>query len=186
VSLSPDPSAATRPASSRTNRLREAAFFERLDGLLLQMMDRAEAGDAAMARLLLRSCAPATRPITFAMPPSLDSVADCARAVAGLLAAVAAGAVTPKEAALIGRLLESQVRLLRLAEAERARVAAPAEAAARPAPQPAAPAKKQRNTMEPLAGLEALLADLTAAPAPRPPLRHTLLATSTRPLASAA
>jgi hypothetical protein len=129
---------------------RDPAFAARLDALLLRLLDQAEGGDRAALRLLVRTCLPASRPISFEAG-DLGTLAGCARTLASLLAAVAEGRVTPKEAALVVRMLEFHARLLKDAEAERAETA------------PVAPEKIQRNTMAPAPGtdpLEALFAEL--------------------------
>jgi hypothetical protein len=162
---------------------RDPAFAARLDALLLTLLDRAEGGDAAALRLLVRTCLPASRPISFEAG-DLGTLAGCARTLASLLAAVAEGRVTPREAALVLRMLEFHVRLLNEAEAERGAQAAPA--ARVPAPE-----KKQRNTMGPAFPdptpdpLEALFAEL-APPSPARARRAGLMTSAAPPVRRAA
>jgi hypothetical protein len=171
-------------SESRLPLLRNPLVAERIEGLLLRLICQAETGDQTALHLLMRTCMPATRPIAFEMG-RVDSLDGCARAMAGLLAAVAEGRVTPKEAATVARLLEAQARLLKAAGAERDAAAERAVAAARaveaPSMAPVPPSeKKQRNTMaapRPAAdALETLLAEL--APVSPVPGRRAALMTS--------
>jgi hypothetical protein len=113
---------AGRPPGARNKAtlLREEAFRERALGVLERQLEAAEAGDAAAARLVLARLLPAGRSVGFDMP-AVETVHDVPRANAAVLAAVAAGEVTPREGLLIGRLLEMQMTALMLSMEERGR-----------------------------------------------------------------
>jgi hypothetical protein len=113
---------AGRPPGSRNKAtlLREEAFRARALGVLERQLEAAEAGDAAAARLVLARLLPAGRSVGFDMP-AVETVHDVPRANAAVLAAVAAGEVTPREGLLIGRLLEMQMTALMQSMDERGR-----------------------------------------------------------------
>jgi hypothetical protein len=180
-------------SDTRLPLLRNPVVAERIERLLLRLICQSEMGDQVALHLLVRTCMPATRPIAFEMGP-VDSLDGCARAMAGLLAAVAEGRVTPKEAATVARLLEAQARLLKAAGAERgagaeSSVRAASTVAVSPATAVPAPEKKQRNTMaapRPAADpLETLLAEL-APVSPVPGRRAALMTSAAGPVHRAA
>ena len=55
------------------------------------------------------------RPVTFALPP-IESAQDAAATVSAVLAAVAAGEITPADAGEISKLIEAYVRAFETAE----------------------------------------------------------------------
>jgi hypothetical protein len=157
-------------ARNRATLALEERFRARIEAVFERVLEQAEAGDMRAARLVLARLMPSSRPICFEMP-EIRSLADVARALSGLIAAIACGQVTPAEGAVVGRLMAAVARLLETAQAP-----------VRQAPAAPAPAKKiQRNTMSrpavaaPAAGLDALFAQLDTmlaaagpAAAPRP------------------
>jgi hypothetical protein len=110
-----------RPAGSR-NRV-TLAMDELLDGeadaLTRKAIDMAKAGDTVAMRLCLDRLAPPRkdRPITFALP-KLETAADAKEAVAALIAAVAAGEMTPSEAGDVCRLIDGFAGILKVTDIE--------------------------------------------------------------------
>ena len=90
-----------------------------LDGqasaLTQKAIDLALTGDMAALRLCLDCILPPRkdRPVTFALPP-IEGAQDAAATVSAVLAAVAAGDLTPADAGEISKLIEVYVRSLRL------------------------------------------------------------------------
>jgi hypothetical protein len=90
----------------------EAMLDEKAENLVNVAMEKALEGDVVALRLCLdRICPPRKdRPISFEMP-KIEKVEDSSKLTAGLLAAVAAGDVTPDEAAVVAGLIEKHVRI---------------------------------------------------------------------------
>jgi hypothetical protein len=92
-----------------------------LDGqanaLTQKAIDLALGGDMAALRLCLDRILPPRRdrPVNFTLP-SINSAQDAAAIVSSVLAAVAAGEITPTDAAEIGKLIDSYVKAYETAE----------------------------------------------------------------------
>lgn len=104
------------------------AVLALLDGeaeaLTRKAVEAALEGDTTALRLCLERIAPPRKdaPVSFALPP-MESARDAAKAAASVLGAVAAGDLTPIEAAHIMALVETYRRTLETTEIE-ARLAA--------------------------------------------------------------
>ena len=87
--------------------------------LLQSVIEKAREGDMTAARILLDRVWPARkgRPVAFTLPP-VESAHDIARAISGILEAVAAGLLTIDEGQGLAGILESQRKALELAEIE--------------------------------------------------------------------
>lgn len=115
-----------RPRGAR-HKATEAALAM-LDGeaeaLTRQAVTMALEGDTTALRLCLERIAPPRRdaPVQFDLPP-MQSAADAVRAAGAVLASVAAGDLTPTEAARVMALVEAFRRALETSELE-ARLAA--------------------------------------------------------------
>jgi hypothetical protein len=92
-----------------------------LDGqataLTQKAIDLALAGDMQALRLCLDRILPPRkdRPVTFTLPP-ITSAQDAAATVSAVLAAVAAGDLTPADAGEISKLIEAYVKAFETAE----------------------------------------------------------------------
>jgi hypothetical protein len=108
-----------RPKGSRNTTT--VALESLLDGqaqaLTQKAIDLALGGDISALRLCLDRILPPRkdRPVTFALPP-INSAQDAAATVSAVLAAVAAGDLTPADAAEISKLIEAYVRAVETAE----------------------------------------------------------------------
>lgn len=108
-----------RPQGSR-NKV-SLAIDALLDGdaekITRKAIEMALAGDTVALRLCLDRLAPARkdRPVLFRLPP-IATTADVVKASAALLEAVAAGELTPSEAAELGKLVEAHVRAVEVVE----------------------------------------------------------------------
>ena len=87
--------------------------------LLKSVVSEARAGDMTAARIILDRVWPARkgRPVTFTLPP-VTSAQDIAKAIGGILEAVASGLLTIDEGQGLAAILESQRKALELAEIE--------------------------------------------------------------------
>ena len=99
------------------------AALSLLDGeaeaLSRKAVELALGGDAAALRLCLERIAPPRKdvPVTFALP-TISKAADAARTMGAVVAAVAAGDLTPSEGAAVAGLLETYRKTLETAELE--------------------------------------------------------------------
>ena len=87
------------------------------------VLTAARTGDMTAARIVLRPRMPARkdRPVMFSLP-EINSAADASSAMAGMLAAVAAGEITPGEAQDVAGLIDAFRKTIETAELE-ARIA---------------------------------------------------------------
>lgn len=99
--------------------------------LTRKAIDKAKEGDMAALRLCLERLLPARKdsPISFDLPP-IETVADAKTASAAVLAAVAAGEITPSDGAAVMGLLVSHKLIVEATDFE-ARLAALEESNAR-------------------------------------------------------
>lgn len=108
-----------RPKGARNRAT--LALEELLDGqaeaLTQKAIDLALTGDLAALRLCMDRILPARkdRPVSFALAP-ISNVDEARAASAAILTAVAAGGLTPSEAADIGKLIDSYVKSIELSE----------------------------------------------------------------------
>ena len=110
-----------RPLGSRnkTTLAVDALLDGEAEALTRKAIEKAKEGEMTALRLCLDRIAPVRkdRPVTFSFPP-VTGATDAANASAALLAAVSGGEITPSEAVEIGRLLETYVKTLEIAELE--------------------------------------------------------------------
>lgn len=111
-------------ARHRVSRAVEELLEGEHEALTRKAIEKALEGDGAALRLCLDRLAPARKdaPISVALPP-VKSAADAVGASAALLDAVAAGEVTPDEAARVMALLTAHKSLVEAGDLE-SRIAA--------------------------------------------------------------
>jgi hypothetical protein len=109
---------------NRITRAIEALLEGEHEALTRKAIDKAKEGDMVALRLCLDRLAPPRKdaPITFELPP-IETAADAKAASSAVLAAVAAGEVTPAEAATVMGLLVSHKLIVEATDFE-ARLAA--------------------------------------------------------------
>jgi hypothetical protein len=111
-----------RPAGSRNKATLAADAL--LDGEGLELtrvcIEAAKGGDMTAMRLCLERAVPVRRgrPVTFKLPP-IERAEDVQKAIAAIIAATAAGDLTPEEAASIAALLEANRKAIEVVEIER-------------------------------------------------------------------
>ncbi len=111
-----------RPKGSRHKYTMAAQAL--LDGeaeaLTRRAIDAALGGDTAALRLCLERVVPVRKgaPIVFNMP-AIDTVDDIGKALGAVVAAVAAGDLTPDEGAVIAGLLETKRKTIETVEIEK-------------------------------------------------------------------
>jgi hypothetical protein len=108
-----------RPVGSRNNATLacEALLEGQAEALTQKAVDMALAGDPVALRLCLERIYPVRkdRPVAFPLPP-ITSARDAADIAAAVAQAVAAGHITPSEAAEIGKVIDTYVRAYQTAE----------------------------------------------------------------------
>ena len=95
----------------------EALLDGQANALTQKAIDLALTGDMAALRLCLDRILPPRRdrPVTFTLP-EIKSAQDAAAIVSSVLAAVAAGEITPTDAAEVSKLIDSYVKAYETAE----------------------------------------------------------------------
>jgi hypothetical protein len=103
---------AGRPRGAR-NLLMENLLADDAEAVGRKAVEMAKGGDMAAIRLCMDRVAPARKgePVAFELPP-LDKPADSVAASARIVAAAAAGDLTPSEAADLAKVLDVHVRAL--------------------------------------------------------------------------
>jgi hypothetical protein len=108
-----------RPQGSRhkTTLAIDALLDGDAENLARKAIEMALAGDTVALRLCLDRLAPVRkdRPVTFAFP-KVETTTDLPKASGALLEAVAAGELTPSEAAELGKLVEAHVRAIEVTD----------------------------------------------------------------------
>jgi hypothetical protein len=97
----------------------EALLDGEAETLTRRCVEMALAGDMTAMRLCMERLLPPRRerPVTFKLPP-IETATDAATAAAALVNAVAAGRLTPGEAADLGRLITAYTDALEASEVE--------------------------------------------------------------------
>jgi hypothetical protein len=117
-----------RPTGScnKATMLAEKIFDEKLfgedrkaDAIITKAIELAENGDTACIRLCLDRITPPRkdRPVCFELP-AMTEVKDSVNASAAIVAAVAAGELTPTEAAELSKVVDGYARTLQAVEFE--------------------------------------------------------------------
>ena len=108
-----------RPRGSRnaTTLALETLLDGQATALTQKAIDLALTGDMAALRLCLDRILPPRkdRPVSFTLPP-IENAQDAAATVSSVLAAVAAGELTPSDAGEISKLIEAYVKAFETAE----------------------------------------------------------------------
>ena len=117
------PGRSGNPSGKKPGTLNNAtrAVLALLDGeaeaLTRKAVNMALDGDTTALRLCLERLAPPakSRPVRFDLPP-VRTAADCSEALGAVLAAVAAGNLTPDEASAVAGLLEARRKAIETVE----------------------------------------------------------------------
>lgn len=106
-------------ARHKTTRAVEDLLNGQAETVSQAAIDKALEGDTTAMRLVLERVAPASKdkPVSFDLPP-IQSASDAAEAASAVLAAVAAGDLTPIEGAAVMGLVDSFRRALEASDFE--------------------------------------------------------------------
>jgi hypothetical protein len=108
-----NPAGRPRGARNRTTILMQDLLADHAEAIGRKAIALAQEGDIAAIRVCMDRLAPARKdePVAFDLPP-LDTAADSVAAAASIVAAVAAGELTPSEAAELAKVIYVYVRAL--------------------------------------------------------------------------
>jgi hypothetical protein len=108
-----NPAGKPKGSRNKTTLAMEALLDGEAEAIVRKAIDKAKEGDSTSLRLCLeRLMAPRKdRPVGFSLPP-IKTAADALLATGALVAAVAAGEITPSEAAELSKLVEGFVKAL--------------------------------------------------------------------------
>ena len=114
-----NPAGRPRGARNRTTILLQNLLADDAEAIARKAIDMAKDGDIAVIRICMERLAPArrTEPVVLDLPP-LGTAADTVDAAATIVAAAAAGELTPAEAADIAKAVDIYVRALATQEFE--------------------------------------------------------------------
>lgn len=112
-----NPAGRAKGTRNRTTIALEALLEGEAEAITRKAVEMALAGDTVALRLCMERLIPARkdRPIRFQLP-EINGPKDLTRASAALLAAVAAGDITPSEAAELSRLIDAHVKAVEAAD----------------------------------------------------------------------
>ena len=108
-----NPAGRPRGSRNRATLLMESLLADDAEAIGRKAIEMAKQGDMAAIRLCMDRLAPARKgePVAFELPP-LDKPADSVVAAAEIVAAVAAGELTPSEAADLAKVIDVYVRAI--------------------------------------------------------------------------
>jgi hypothetical protein len=108
-----NPAGRPRGARNRTTRLMQSLLAESAESIGRKVIALAEEGDIAAIRVCVDRLAPALKdePVDIELPP-LEKPADSVAAAATIVAGVAAGELTPSQAAQLAKVVDVYVRAI--------------------------------------------------------------------------
>jgi hypothetical protein len=108
-----NPAGRPRGSRNRATLLMEGLLADDAEAIGRKAIAMAKQGDMAAIRLCMDRLAPVRKgePVAFELPP-LDKPADSVAAAAEIVAAVAAGELTPSEAADLAKVVDVYVRAI--------------------------------------------------------------------------
>ncbi len=117
-----------RGARHKTTVMLEKMMRDDAESVMRAVIQAAQNGDTAAARIVVDRMAPARKDTTIEFPlPKLENAKDAAMAMGEVVAAVSEGELSPDEGQAVAKLLEGYARLTELSELE-ARIRALEEA----------------------------------------------------------
>ena len=108
-----NPAGRPRGARNRATLLMQNLLANDAEAIGRKAIEMAKAGDLAAIRLCMDRLAPARKdePVAFELPP-IEKAADSVAATASIVAAVAAGELTPSQAAELSKVVDVYLRAL--------------------------------------------------------------------------
>jgi len=117
--VSGNPHGCARGSRHKASLLAERLMEGDAEEVVRAVVTAAKNGDMTAARIIIERLLPPKkdRPVSFALP-GIASAGDAAKAMGALLAAVAAGNVTPSEAGELSKIVDAYVEALQVSEFE--------------------------------------------------------------------
>ncbi len=114
-----NPAGRPKGARHKTTLAVEALLDGEAEAITRKAIEKAMEGDMTAIRLCLDRLAPPVkdRPVCFKLPP-MEKAADAAKAASAIVAAAAAGELTPSEAGEIMKIVDVYARTLQAADIE--------------------------------------------------------------------
>lgn len=111
--VSGNPAGKPKGTRHKVTQLAEKLMQDDAENIVNAVLKAARNGDMTAARLVLDRIAPARRdnPVRFELP-EIGTAAEAAKAMGALVAAVAAGELTPSEAEQVAKIVDAYVRSL--------------------------------------------------------------------------
>jgi len=108
-----NPAGRPRGARNQATLLMQNLLADDAEAIGRKAIEMAKAGDLAAIRLCMDRLAPVRKdePVAFELPP-IEKPADIITATASIVAAVAAGELTPSQAAELSKVIDVHVRAL--------------------------------------------------------------------------
>jgi uncharacterized protein DUF5681 len=108
-----NPAGRPRGSRNRATLLMQCLLADEAEAIGRKAIEMAKAGDLAAIRLCMDRLAPARKdePVAFELPP-IEKPADIVAATASIVAAVAAGELTPSQAAELSKVIDVHVQAL--------------------------------------------------------------------------
>ncbi len=108
-----NPAGRPRGSRNRATLLMESLLADDAEAIGRKAIEMAKQGDMAAIRLCMDRLSPPRKgePVAFELPP-LDKAADSVAAAATIVAAVAAGELTPSEGADLAKVIDVYVRAI--------------------------------------------------------------------------
>ena len=115
-----NPAGKAKGTRNATTRAVEALLDGEAEALTRRVIELAQDGDTVALRMCLDRLVPPRkdRPITFDLPP-IETTDDLPKATGAIVAAVAAGELTPSEASEVAKTLDVHVRAIEATELHR-------------------------------------------------------------------
>ena len=115
-----NPAGKAKGTRNATTRAIEALLDGEAEALTRTAIELAQGGDTVALRMCLDRLVPPRkdRPISFALPP-IETTDDLPKATGAIVAAVAAGELTPSEASEVAKTLDVHVRAIEATELHR-------------------------------------------------------------------
>ena len=112
-----NPAGKPKGSRNKTTLAMEALLDGEADAIVRKAIEKAKEGDGVALRMCLERIVPPRkdRPVSFNLPP-IKTAADALIATGALVAAVAAGDITPSEAAELSKLIEAYVKSLEVTD----------------------------------------------------------------------
>jgi Family of unknown function (DUF5681) len=112
-----NPAGKPKGSRNKTTLAMEALLDGEADAIVRKAIEKAKDGEGIALRMCMERIVPLRRdrPVNFTLPP-IKTAADALTAIGALVSAVAAGDITPSEAAELSKLIDGNVKSLEVTD----------------------------------------------------------------------